>query len=67
MIRFTGPKLGCSRDSPAFEKSVNVLAGFNTKERKAFLQFTTGCSSLLPGKHHDLILCYLLKTQVNLM
>ena len=50
MIRFTGPKLGYSRDSPAFEKFVNVLVGFNAKERKAFLQFTTGCSSLPPGK-----------------
>ena len=47
MIRFTGPKLGCSRDSPAFEKSVNVLAGFNTKERKAFLQFTTAPAALV--------------------
>ena len=52
VIRFTEPKLGYSRDSPAFEKFVNVLVGFNAKERKAFLQFTTGCSSLPPGKHH---------------
>ena len=36
----------------AFEKFVNVLVGFNAKERKAFLQFTTGCSSLPPGKFH---------------
>ncbi len=50
VIRYTEPKLGYSRDSPAFEKFVNVLIGFNAKERKAFLQFTTGCSSLPPGK-----------------
>ena len=50
VVRFTEPKLGYSRDSPAFEKFVNVLVGFNAKERKAFLQFTTGCSSLPPGK-----------------
>ena len=53
VIRFTEPKLGYSRDSPAFEKFVNVLVGFNAKERKAFLQFTTGCSSLPPGKQHS--------------
>ena len=52
VVRFTEPKLGYSRDSPAFEKFVNVLVGFNAKERKAFLQFTTGCSSLPPGKFH---------------
>jgi E3 ubiquitin-protein ligase HECTD1 len=28
---------------------VNVLVGLNSEERKAFLQFTTGCSSLPPG------------------
>ena len=49
-IHSLSPKLGYSRDSPAFEKFVNVLVGFNAKERKAFLQFTTGCSSLPPGK-----------------
>ena len=42
MIRFIGPKLGYSRDSPAFERFVNALVGFDAKERKAFLQFTTG-------------------------
>ena len=28
---------------------VNVLVNMNSDERKAFLQFTTGCSSLPPG------------------
>ena len=31
VIRFTEPKLGYSRDSPAFEKSVNVLAGLQNQ------------------------------------
>lgn len=49
IIRFTEPKLGYTRESPAFLKFVNVLVDFNDAERKAFLQFTTGCSSLPPG------------------
>merc|ERR1712200_214492 len=37
------------KDSPGFIRFVNVLVGMNSDERKAFLQFTTGCSSLPPG------------------
>ena len=47
--RYTEPKLGYTRESPAFLRFVNVLIGFTAAERKAFLQFTTGCSSLPPG------------------
>ena len=50
IIKFTEPKLGYTRESPAFLKFVNVLVNFTDAERKAFLQFTTGCSSLPPGK-----------------
>ena len=54
IIRYTEPKLGYSRDSAAFLKFVNVLVNFTATERKAFLQFTTGCSSLPPGNYmHD--------------
>jgi len=49
IIRYTEPKLGYTRDSAAFMKFVNVLLNFTASERKAFLQFTTGCSSLPPG------------------
>jgi E3 ubiquitin-protein ligase HECTD1 len=49
IIRYTEPKLGYTRESPAFLKFVNVLVDFDANERKAFLQFTTGCSSLPPG------------------
>jgi len=49
IIRFTEPKLGYTRESAAFQKFVNVLVNFTASERKAFLQFTTGCSSLPPG------------------
>ena len=51
IIKFTEPKLGYTRESPAFQKFVNVLVNFTDAERKAFLQFTTGCSSLPPGKN----------------
>lgn len=35
--------------SPGFLRLVNVLVDMNADERKSFLQFTTGCSSLPPG------------------
>ncbi|CAK9301924.1 unnamed protein product [Gordionus sp. m RMFG-2023] len=49
IIKFTQPKLGYTRDSPGFLRFVNVLNEFGRDERKAFLRFTTGCSSLPPG------------------
>ncbi|XP_055018832.1 E3 ubiquitin-protein ligase HECTD1 [Boleophthalmus pectinirostris] len=49
IINYTEPKLGYTRDSPGFLRFVRVLCGMNSDERKAFLQFTTGCSTLPPG------------------
>uniref|UniRef100_A0AAV2JG34 E3 ubiquitin-protein ligase n=1 Tax=Knipowitschia caucasica TaxID=637954 RepID=A0AAV2JG34_KNICA len=49
IINYTEPKLGYTRDSPGFQRFVRVLCGMNSDERKAFLQFTTGCSTLPPG------------------
>ncbi|EDV98881.1 GH13561 [Drosophila grimshawi] len=49
LMAYTEPKLGYSKDSPGFLRFVNVLLSFSGAERKAFLQFTTGCSSLPPG------------------
>ncbi|XP_053697436.1 E3 ubiquitin-protein ligase Ufd4 isoform X2 [Sabethes cyaneus] len=49
IITYTEPKLGYTKESPGFLRFVNVLMGMNASERKAFLQFTTGCSSLPPG------------------
>jgi hypothetical protein len=49
LLAFTEPKLGYTRDSPGFLRFVDVLCGMNAIERKSFLQFTTGCSSLPPG------------------
>ncbi|XP_065095256.1 E3 ubiquitin-protein ligase Ufd4 isoform X4 [Ochlerotatus camptorhynchus] len=49
IMTYTEPKLGYTKESPGFLRFVNVLMGMNASERKAFLQFTTGCSSLPPG------------------
>uniref|UniRef100_A0A131YX37 E3 ubiquitin-protein ligase n=2 Tax=Rhipicephalus TaxID=426455 RepID=A0A131YX37_RHIAP len=49
VLNYTEPKLGYTRDSPGFQRFVNVLVDMTGSERKAFLQFTTGCSSLPPG------------------
>lgn len=35
--------------SPGFQRFVNVLVSLTGPERKAFLQFATGCSALPPG------------------
>ncbi|MCP9265968.1 HECD1 [Dirofilaria immitis] len=49
VINFTEPKLGYTKESPGFLRFVDVLVEMNASERKSFLQFTTGCSSLPPG------------------
>ncbi|XP_028824890.1 E3 ubiquitin-protein ligase HECTD1 isoform X5 [Denticeps clupeoides] len=49
VVNYTEPKLGYTRDSPGFLHFVRVLCGMSSDERKAFLQFTTGCSTLPPG------------------
>lgn len=36
-------------NSPGFLRLVDVLVEMSMRERKAFLQFATGCSSLPPG------------------
>lgn len=49
LLTYTEPKLGYTKESPGFQRFINVLLDMNGDERKAFLQFTTGCSSLPPG------------------
>lgn len=49
ILNYTEPKLGYTKDSPGFQRFINVLLKLTSDERKAFLQFTTGCSSLPPG------------------
>ncbi|XP_071499022.1 E3 ubiquitin-protein ligase HECTD1-like [Diadema antillarum] len=49
ILNYTEPKLGYTRESPGFQRFVNVLCAMNGDERKSLLQFTTGCSSLPPG------------------
>uniref|UniRef100_A0A2P2I0N7 E3 ubiquitin-protein ligase n=2 Tax=Hirondellea gigas TaxID=1518452 RepID=A0A2P2I0N7_9CRUS len=49
ILQHTEPKLGYTRESPAFLRLVNVLVGLTGEQLKAFLQFTTGSSTLPPG------------------
>ncbi|XP_070578129.1 E3 ubiquitin-protein ligase HECTD1-like isoform X7 [Ptychodera flava] len=49
ILNYTEPKLGYTRESPVFQRFVNVICSLDPDERKAFMQFTTGCSSLPPG------------------
>lgn len=49
ILNYTEPKLGYTRESPGFQRFVSVMVDLSSDERKAFLQFTTGCSSLPPG------------------
>ncbi|TSW08334.1 E3 ubiquitin-protein ligase HECTD1 [Bagarius yarrelli] len=49
IVNYTEPKLGYTRESPGFLRFVRVMCGMCSDERKAFLQFTTGCSTLPPG------------------
>ncbi|XP_076765921.1 ubiquitin fusion-degradation 4-like isoform X8 [Xylocopa sonorina] len=49
LLNYTEPKLGYTRESPGFQRFVNVLLSLTGPERKAFLQFATGCSALPPG------------------
>ncbi|KOX75373.1 E3 ubiquitin-protein ligase HECTD1 [Melipona quadrifasciata] len=44
LLNYTEPKLGYTRESPGFQRFVNVLLSLTGLERKAFLQFATGCS-----------------------
>nr|XP_014275679.1 E3 ubiquitin-protein ligase HECTD1 isoform X5 [Halyomorpha halys] len=55
LINYTEPKLGYTRESAGFLRLVNVLVSLTGEERKAFLQFTTGCSSLPPGGLANLV------------
>ncbi|XP_055340872.1 E3 ubiquitin-protein ligase HECTD1-like [Paramacrobiotus metropolitanus] len=49
ILTFTEPKLGYTLESAAFLRFVNVMESLTKDERKAFVQFVTGCSSLPPG------------------
>jgi len=49
LIAYTEPKLGFTKESPGFLRFVEVLVEMSGEERKEFLQFATGCSSLPPG------------------
>ena len=49
LLNFTQPKFGYTRESPTFQRLVEILVEMDGPQRKKFLQFATGCSSLPPG------------------
>eukprot|EP00116_Pleurobrachia_bachei_P014357 sb/3474619/ len=49
ILEYTEPKFGFTRESEGFLNLVDVLVEMSPGERKNFLQFATGCSSLPPG------------------
>jgi len=49
LLEYTEPKFGYTRESTGFLNLVEVLVEMSGAERKNFLQFATGCSSLPPG------------------
>ncbi|CAI5448918.1 unnamed protein product [Caenorhabditis angaria] len=49
ILNYTEPKLGYTKESPGFLRFVDVMHAMTPQERKNFLQFATGCSSLPPG------------------
>lgn len=49
LINYTDPKFGYTKDSRGFLDLVEILVDMKGYERKSFLQFATGCSSLPPG------------------
>ncbi|CAH8569282.1 unnamed protein product [Dicrocoelium dendriticum] len=49
LLAYTVPCFGFTHQSPTYQMLINILSNFDLLERRAFLQFTTGCSSLPPG------------------
>nr|XP_018669598.1 E3 ubiquitin-protein ligase HECTD1 isoform X3 [Ciona intestinalis] len=49
VLAYTEPRLGFTKESRGFLHLVNVICDLTGHERKSFLQFATGCSSLPPG------------------
>jgi hypothetical protein len=47
--KYTVPKNGYTHDSTTFKRFIHVLVEMDPVQRKSFLQFATGCSSLPPG------------------
>lgn len=49
ILNYTEPKHGFTRECRGYQLLVTVLCDLSSDERKAFVQFVTGCSSLPPG------------------
>nr|VZI22286.1 unnamed protein product [Spirometra erinaceieuropaei] len=49
LLAYTVPCFGFTQNSITFQLFISVLVDFNLEQRRAFLRFVTGCSSLPPG------------------
>ncbi|KAL5964597.1 E3 ubiquitin-protein ligase HECTD1 [Taenia solium] len=49
LLAYTSPTLGYTKSSPAFLLLIDVLVAFDTEERRKFLRFISGSSSLPVG------------------
>jgi len=49
LLAYTEPKYGFVKESPTYLHFLEVLLEFTAEERKAFLNFATGCPTLPPG------------------
>ena len=49
LLAYTQPKFGYTKESPSFLHLISILLEMDGAQRKNFLQFATGCSSLPPG------------------
>lgn len=49
LLAYIMPCIGYTHASPTYQYFVSVLESLSPAQRRAFLQFTTGCSSLPPG------------------
>jgi len=49
LLNYTEPKYGYTKDSPAYQRFINVMMRLDGAQRKAFLSFATGCPTLPPG------------------
>uniref|UniRef100_A0A183SXM7 E3 ubiquitin-protein ligase n=1 Tax=Schistocephalus solidus TaxID=70667 RepID=A0A183SXM7_SCHSO len=49
LLAYTVPCFGFTQNTFTFQLFISVLVDFNLEQRRAFLRFVTGCSTLPPG------------------
>lgn len=49
LLMYTVPCFGYTHSSPTYQRLISVLEDFGDEDRRAFIRFATGCSTLPPG------------------